>query len=251
MLTSSNIEHRSHNDLHRCSIRGKTILPKSSNISKCYQYNSSRGYLYSVPNNSLFFRAKIRSNVDLSEDEYYKQKFVTIRVKNTGHNTLHNCQAELSVLRLRDQCPSECPLDDPKLLCWGRYPKSDDLTPERNIQADGSQILHVVFSDSDFDNIQVSDGSKRYACVSTPECMNGNRDKVQAPYLPQEDSFANGEFIIRISITSEEGISKNQLFLLHIDTDYKKIGMMKLSLRSRIWRRLGLLRKNMLTVGPR
>ena len=77
------------------------------NISKCYQsklISNSRSYFYSVPNknNSIFFRPKIRisSNVDLSEDEYYTQKLVMIRVKNTGHNTLHKCLAELSVLPL-------------------------------------------------------------------------------------------------------------------------------------------------------
>lgn len=251
MLTSSNIEHGSISDSQPASIPGERNPTSSSNICKSFQpdsfYYSPCPGLYTP----LFFRPKIRigPKVDLSNHSFgrngWKQRYITIRVKNTGHNTLHNCQAELSVLPLKNQCQSKYPSEDPKLLSWGRYPKQmNDLTITRHIQGDGSQVLHVAFSDSDFTSTQASNGLKRYACISTYECLNGNKSSRYpntAPYLPHDDSFSDGEFIIRISITSDEGISKNKLFLLYIDSDYEKISMKALSLKKRIQRRLGLL----------
>lgn len=61
------------------------------------------------------------------------------------------------------------PSDDAKPLAWGRHPQSyNDLRNTRNIQSRGYQLLHIVFSDSDFARTPVQ-GPTRYACVSLLE----------------------------------------------------------------------------------
>jgi hypothetical protein len=244
------IESSSSSDCQPASIPGEGSLASSSNICESSQ---PRSFYYSPPSPD-FFRPRIRigPKADLSNHIFganndWKQQYITIRVKNTGRTTLHNCGAELSVIPLNEHDPTRYPLDIPHSLAWGRFPRPmTDLTNTRPIQANGSQILHVVFSDSDFANTQVSDGSKRYACISTFECLNGNRisrHPNKASYLPSEDSFSEGEFIIRISIFSDEGSSKSKLFLLHVDQDYEKINMKPLPFKYEFRRRLGLLRK--------
>lgn len=239
-MTSSN--EYGHPNNNQCSSisRGENI-PEPIDFYKynqcnCVNYNTN-SRLYSPP----FFRGKIHidHHVRVIKQSFggadgWTQKYITIKVKNTGHNTLHQCYAELSVIRSNNLGPE----DDSKQLTWGRYPGvSKDLTAFKNIQANGEQILHVMFSHSDFVNTSVSDGSKRYACVFTFECLTGNnvsRTPHHATYLPSDDSFSDGKFIIKISITSEEAISKDMLFLVDVNQNYDKLNMRTLPIKNRI-----------------
>jgi hypothetical protein len=247
-LISSDNEYRSLDGNQCFSASRERIVSESIDPSQPVQFDNCFDNTDFGIHTALFFRAKLRIaeihtlTNSFGEPNGWKQKYISVLVTNTGHRTLHQCQAELSLVPRGDYNDSRYPLDDFKSLAWFPRRRTDDVATSINIQGGRSRLLHIVFSDSDFTNTPVSDGSKRYACVSTPECLNGNRVSRHPPmasYLPYEDSFSEGEFIIRISITSEEGIFKEALFIIHVDPDYEKLGMRKLSFRERIRLRLG------------
>jgi hypothetical protein len=130
------------------------------------------------------------------------------------------------------------PSDDPKPLVWGRYPHSlNDLTQTRNIQSRGYQLLHVVFSDSDFVTTPVA-APTRYACISKVETLQPldvatglpiTRPEGVANELRVEDSFTNGIFHIEITVTSDEGAYKKAAFKLTVDEDFAGLTMQKKS----------------------
>ena len=120
-------------------------------------------------------------------------------------------------------------------MAWGRHPHVvGNLSPRVTIQGHGSDYLHVVFSDSDFDKTPV-DAPVRYACVSTIERLRlETRMENTAPNLEVPDSFSNGDFEVEIAVTSEEGPYANSRFRIHVDTDYSRLTMTEITK----WQRL-------------
>jgi hypothetical protein len=129
-------------------------------------------YSYFFTYYSVFFRPRLR--VEHHNDRElntfapqfspngYTQRCIKIRVHNTGHRMLHNCQVEIRPIIPRDALNREImryPSDDSKLLAWGRLNELTDLAESRNIQGQSSQMLHVIFSDSDFAHTPVADGT--------------------------------------------------------------------------------------------
>jgi hypothetical protein len=197
---------------------------------------------------SIFFRAKIKVEFKPIKEQNtfapqhtfqrgqlitYTQRFLRIRVRNSGYRTLHNCQAELRLIIQKGDDPMRYPSDNAKPLAWGRHPQSlYDLTQTRHIQGHGSQLLHVIFSDSHFATTHVN-APKRYACISTIERLAYEQNEPRtyggrSQNLTVEDSFTNGDFEIEITITSDEGPYKRAKFNVIIDTDYGKLTMRKL-----------------------
>jgi hypothetical protein len=200
---------------------------------------------------SPFFRPKLRieHNSDREQNTYapqfspggYTQRCMKIRVHNTGHRMLHNCQAELRVIIPNGALPDEImryPSDDSKLLVWGRLNNLTDLVENQNIQGHSSQLVHVVFSDSEFANTPVANGTPtRYACVSTVERLSPRlRPAHLAINLRVEDSFTNGEFLVDLIITSDEGPYKRCRLLIQVDQNWENLTMLIYSRRFRLRR---------------
>jgi hypothetical protein len=203
---------------------------------------------------SSFFRPKIKIEFDPIREQNtfapqhtfqvgyvakYTQRLLRVRVRNSGHRTLHNCQAELTVKIHDGDNSNKYPSDDAKPLAWGRHPQSMyDLTSVRNIQGHGSQLLHVVFSDSHFATTNV-DAPRRYACISTIERLEYEKKELRsrgdtANNLTVEDSFTNGEFDIEIMITSDEGPFSYTEFRIHVESDFQKLSMKKIYPRRKL-----------------
>lgn len=134
-------------------------LGNNSNRSSISHNKSD--YWYSWPTHNKFFR-RARLKVEHSSDEpnvlepahtygHDTQKYLRIRVRNSGHQTAHNCVAQLRVLIPDGGNPMRYPSNDPKPLTWGRSPEKKDLEETVDIHPIiGERILHVVFSDSRF-----------------------------------------------------------------------------------------------------
>lgn len=123
------------------------------------------------------------------------------------------------------------PSDAEKILAWGRLDHLGDLTETRTIQAQSSELLHVVFSDSDFVTTPINLPVTRYACISTIERLNptGYRSEGSSNCLRVEDSFSDGVFDIEIMITSDEGPYKRARFKVTVDTHFMGLNMQKVS----------------------
>jgi hypothetical protein len=106
----------------------------------------------------------------------------------------------------------------------------NDISESMNIQANSSRLLHVVFSDSDFANTDVN-APRRYACISTFDRLETplRGPAGQTNNLRVEDSFTNGEFVVEITITSDEGHYTTSRFLINVDTDWTNLKMKKLT----------------------
>lgn len=191
---------------------------------------------------SLFFRPKLKIQFNHPAEQNtfapqatfggYTQRFIRVHVKNTGYRTVHNCHAQLKVLIVQGDNLMRYPSDDLKPLPWGRYPQSaQDLAQTRDIQSRGSQLLHIVFSDSDFATTPVPpDTPIRYACVSTIDRLRLDiRPERIANNLRVEDSFTNGNFDIEVIITSDEGAYKKTKFRIIVNEDFAQLHMRKLS----------------------
>ncbi|MGB7955121.1 MAG: hypothetical protein WCF23_14175 [Candidatus Nitrosopolaris sp.] len=149
---------------------------------------------------------------------------------NSGYRILNNCQALLKVNIPENADKMRYPSEDEKILAWGR--DVTDLSAKRTIQAQSSEMVHVVFSDSDFDTTPVSTRATRYACISTIEILTPDikgRNERRANKLRVEDSFSDGTFDIEIMITSDEGSYKRAKFRVTVDKDYRKLNMQKMS----------------------
>jgi hypothetical protein len=92
-----------------------------------------------------FFRAKLSIEFDeykrqsdyapSSESRNHTQRYLRVYVRNKGHRSVHNCQAELAVVVPDNTNPICYPSDERKLLAWGRFPQADDITDARTIRS--------------------------------------------------------------------------------------------------------------------
>jgi hypothetical protein len=222
-----------------------------ANYYKSYSFDCFDIYSDCFSNYSIFFRPKLRIKFDPNRDQNtfapshhfglqdgYTQKYLRVLVRNNGHRSLHNCQAELRILIDKDTSENDLmryPSDEPKLLAWGSHPQSlNNLSTNMNIQANSCRLLHVVFSDSDFANMNV-DAPRRYACISTVDRLDTPlRPTGQSNNLTVEDSFTNGDFLVEISVSSDEGPYKISKFLVTVDTDWRNLRMRKISQLERL-----------------
>jgi len=180
---------------------------------------------YNNPINSqtLFFRPKLRIEFDQENDPntfapaFNYTKYLQIRVHNYGRSTAQNCKGIVKVIPNKTHHFMNFPSDKKyKKLVWGSEPDLSDLEDNVDIQKDNWDILHVVFANSSFPSKPVA-APTRYASFSKKGRLIKNELAVQ-------DSFTVGNFLIEITINSVETKTKAR-FELHVDTDYKNLGM--------------------------
>lgn len=161
---------------------------------------------------------------------------------------LHNCQADIRPLIPRNAPRQErlrYPNEHPKLLVWGRRDNLTDLVENQNIQGHSSQMLHIVFSDSEFAGVLIGgDAQTRYACISTLARLSIDSTRWSQPSpiprsgrnLTVPDSFTNGEFEVEVHITSDEGTHKKFRLLVIVDTNWENLDLRFISRVGRVRR---------------
>ena len=141
------------------------------------------------------------------------RKYLRVLVKNTGGGVARNCKANLRLVRFESE---RAPTDDSKALVW------EGRLLERNIAAKGgSELLHVVFSDSSFD--ERSDNI--HALVSKDENLYPQIRNV----IWAQDAFGIGIFEVELTIMSEEGSSVKAMLRINVTKSFKELSMEKLS----------------------
>ncbi|SRR6266487_3413011 len=154
---------------------------------------------------------------------FFRQKYLRVRVYNKGRTTARNCRARLHVLPTGNN-PSLYPSTDPKRLTWGRSPDKSDLSTEIDIHPfKDDELLHVIFSDSSFADSIVGSIAGRFAEVSTFQNLQPT-----PTILRVEDSFAHGDFLAELTVTSEDAHAKAKL-RIHVERDFLSIRIRKLS----------------------
>ena len=124
------------------------------------------------------------------------QKYLRVRIRNRGHQTAHHCVAQLRVIIPNDANPMRYPSNDPKVLTWGRSADKTDLSGNVDIPMIGEWILHIVFSDSRFEQWQPN-APMRFASVSMKPRLENYSPRV-------EDMFSDGYFVVELVVTSDE-----------------------------------------------
>ena len=199
-------------------------------INFCY----STGY--HIFDYSPFFRARLsvefdehKMQSDYAPSSNFRgstQRYQRVYVKNKGYRSVHNCQAELVIIVPKNVDPMLYPSDERKLLAWGRFPQSDDIDDKRTIRGHGKELLHIVFSDSLLNNIQINTAEKRYAGISTVDNLQSIKTALVyegQSFLKFEDGFAQGEFEIDISITSDEGAYAQTRFMVYVTSNTQEL----------------------------
>jgi len=115
---------------------------------------------HDIISHSSFFRPKLRLEFDEHKEQNtfassgkshnHTQRFLRIHVENKGYRSVHNCQAEMTVVIPDGANQMLYPSDEMKLLAWGRFPQSNNLTDKQTIRGHGEELLHIVFSNSPF-----------------------------------------------------------------------------------------------------
>lgn len=199
----------------------------------CISHYKSNCFSVCPANNWFFRRPKLRieHETDYEQETFspahtfiglnkFTQKFLRIRVRNTGRSMAHRCTGFIRIIIPPNVNTKLYPSRDSKQLGWGRSPDKSDLSNEVNIYPIiGEAICHVIFSDSSFKYIQVSDVPTRYASISILDRLRTNELRV-------EDSFSIGSFVIVIVICSEETYCKAK-FKVEIQDHHNAIFMRK------------------------
>lgn len=204
--------------------------------------------------NPSFFRPKLRLEFDghRRQNDYapssiihdHTQRYLRIYVENKGHRSVHNCQAEISVIIPDGANEMLFPSDEWKRLAWGRFPQSNDLTDKRDIRGHGKELLHIVFSDSRFESIQMSsEAEKRLAGISSIDTFHSLSSALLPEgqtYLKPQDGFTIGEFDLELSITSDEGPYIQAMLTIQVERNFHELRIKKIHPRRRLFSLLTL-----------
>jgi hypothetical protein len=154
----------------------------------------------------------------------YSQKYLRIRIRNKGHSTAHNCQAQLRVVIPKGANPQLHPSKDAKELTWGRSPDKSDISKQIDIHpVIGEALLHAVFSDSRFRFIPTDPNiPTRFASISIFDRLTHNRG------LRVEDSFSLGYFVVDVLVSSNETYCRAK-FRIQVVEHHTAIEMRKLT----------------------
>ncbi len=148
-----------------------------------------------------------------------KRTYQKICIKNSG-GVARNCEAELQVKKGNNSTIH--PSEEPKLLVWWTSSKDNILLKQDIGGKIGAKYLYVVFSEIFFAN-KHKDNNDIYAFVSTKEEVY--RKDIRTRY----NGFGVGEFEFEVIIKSEDGSFVKSIFRLHVEKDFRKISMEKIS----------------------
>ena len=142
-----------------------------------------------------------------------------VLIRNTG-GIARNCRAELRVTNWDKKTIS--PTEAPKFLTWCNQ-LSNIPSIQKDIARNRDEFLHVVISDSRLENLP-DRKDEIFAFVSTIDSIYSGSSG-----YPGEYGFGMGDFEIELIVTSENDAFKKSKFLLHVDKDFRKLSMEKIS----------------------
>jgi len=165
---------------------------------------------------SIYAPARTYPNIGIS------RKYLRIQVRNRGKEVATNCEARLIVIRTIAQ---QSPAIEEVILGWegtvGNVNKNIQRT--QFIDPKSRQLLHIVFSDSTFPTIQVDPPNPIHAVISSKATL----DSFINPRII-EHGFVPGQFIVKISVTSENA-NCHEYFKIDVNNQWDKLSMKKLS----------------------
>jgi hypothetical protein len=190
-------------------------------------------YSYYFQYHTIFFRPRLRLEFDIYERTTFTPhlrtdntefRFLKLRVRNTGHRTLHNCMAQIHVIIPRSKNVNRMgfPSDEYKQLAWNRSTNLNDLSETTDIQGHNFSLVHVVFSDRRFNG--------RIACVSTFGDIRSSNHRT-------EDTFVPGQYVAEVLITTDEGPYLKTFFDINVDQNWELLTMSRMSwIRNYYWK---------------
>lgn len=141
------------------------------------------------------------------------QKYLRVCIRNTG-GVARRCKAELGIIK--EETAFRTPSDEPKPLTWGGPSLEKDIGG-----GDGTELLHIVFSDSRLSEAPVMTNDKNiFALVSTMDSLYP-----RAPFIRAQDGFGEGDFKVRLTVISEGGAAAKQVLKVHVERDFRKLSM--------------------------
>ncbi len=132
-----------------------------------------------------------------------------------GRGLAEKCKATLMVTSWKPKSPRYAPQGDVQLM-W----ESGQLLQEIGAKP-GKEFVHLVFSDERTDTIE---GAWERAFVSSP-------DGIQTPLLRAQDGFGEGEFEVKITVTSIQGTSVDKHFKIVTGRSWHDLKVEKLSMQ--------------------
>ncbi len=157
--------------------------------------------------------------IDSDRNIIGKRKYQKICIKNSG-GVARNCEAELRLIKWDNSAIA--PSKESKSLVWWNSSRDNILLKQDISGKIGTKYLYVVFSEEIFAN-KSKDSNDIYAFVSTEEELFPKDIRTRL------NGFGIGNFIIEVTVTSEDGSIAKANFELHVDKDFRKLSMRKIS----------------------
>jgi hypothetical protein len=164
---------------------------------------------------SIYAPARTYTSVGIS------RKYLRIHVENRGNVAAYKCKARLRVIRTVDQ---QYPAIEDVVLVW-EGSKGDvnmNTTIEKDVHPNAPELLHVIFSDSSFPNIPVEPSNPIHAVISSKNMLDTFNPRII------EHGFVVGDFVFGIIVNTERAKCISY-FKVHIDSEWDKLSMRKLS----------------------
>ncbi|HYZ97064.1 MAG TPA: hypothetical protein VE524_10760 [Nitrososphaeraceae archaeon] len=178
------------------------------NLWSIYGSNKTLSGFFFKPKLSIEYNNLPDTNIEQNTMPYGNtRRFLKLIVRNTGKGIAENCEALLTFQKTDNNRP---PSTETKNLMW------DNSQEFRSIGAKkGEAILHIVFSDSTFSNLQIDyesgktleENMKTYAKISTIRSFSNLNPNVN-PYVQDGIGIGNTDFKLKIQSLDSSIIEK-------------------------------------------
>jgi hypothetical protein len=138
------------------------------------------------------------------------RKSLKVKVANQGGAIAHQCRGEFQVISGESRHPS-----DIKTLCW-----DNENSRSIDIGINRSEFLNIVFADSNFPTMYHGIVPNIFALSSTHESLYR-----RIKYTLAQDAFGIGDFVIKLTVASDEGIIDTKRLTLHVDKDNTQLNI--------------------------
>ncbi len=99
---------------------------------------------------------------------------------------------------------------------------NENIEPGKDINPKSRELVHVVFSDSSFPTISVDPPPPKHAVISSTAALTAQTPRIV------ENGYSPADYDIKITVTSGN-VSCRGYFRLHVDTQWNRLSMRKLS----------------------
>jgi len=178
-------------------------------IIKLWREKPKLSIEYNKKNQDVFFPEYIIGQDEKSQNIIRRD--IQVRIENKG-GVARKCKAYLQLIKSYKS--TIVPSKEEKHLIWARNNSEEiDIDAKK-----GRELLHIVFSDS----YLKKKGGGYCAFISTKSAF-------KTPFNRAQEGFGTGDFEVELIVISEEGSSSKAQFRLHVDKDFRKLSMEKIS----------------------